>query len=76
MEKIKLLVFLCLLSISNVFTQISNEEYYLLTENADNLIENEQFDKANFGCCIWVEVNSCECNVEIQRIRKAIRSFI
>ena len=46
MEKIKLLVFLCLLSISNVFTQISNEDYYLLTENADNLIENEQFDKA------------------------------
>ena len=46
MEKIKLLLFFSLLSISNVFTQISNEEYYLLTENADNLIENEQFDKA------------------------------
>ncbi len=46
MEKIKLLLFFSLLSISNVFAQISNEEYYLLTENADNLIENEQFDKA------------------------------
>lgn len=46
MEKIKLLLFISLLSISNVFAQISNEEYYLLTENADNLIENDQFDKA------------------------------